>query len=333
MASAKPNRKHVSHDGTVREYNFQTKTWTIIEQETHHSDCNDEDHTEKPLAIRGRIFDIYEYFPYLNSKQIMNVEALKTLDSAFKINDNVLYIGNMINNELQTRESLNQQHGDTGNNLWDTSVLLVKCLEHNTFNNNDDKWSKILNVSNKNVLELGTGTGFVGLGAIHCNANHVWLTDLEYCIQNIALNVDKNKLIWDHRNTENKQCEENMNPNPFEKVNVFELDWFNVEKSLLKFNKIKKNSVDMIIGSDVIWIKELVPMLVNTLQYLYENVLNKEHGVIIIGEQIRSNMVSELFWSLIKSKGFYRYQIPRKLYHPKFTTNAIQISVVSIQEL
>merc|ERR1712154_292145 len=90
--------------------------------------------------------------------------------------------------------------------------------------------------------------------------------------------------------------------NPMDRVDVMELDWFQCEKSMKDHDGI----IDVVIGSDVIWIKELVPALVDTLQYLYEYKMNKEGAVIIIAEQVRSKLVSDLFWNLMSSKGFSR---------------------------
>ena len=67
-----------------------------------------------------------------------------------------------------------------------------------------------------------------------------------------------------------------------------------------------------------------------SLEYLYENILNyAENGIIVIAEQIRSNAVSELFWSLMKEKEFNKYQISHKYYHPKFISDNIFVSIVS----
>ena len=317
MASKTKTKRHVSHDGIVREYNYETKKWSVIEQD------NDQKQTDKSkqLALEGRMFDIKGYFPYLYTQKYVDFDDLSKLDNLFKINGNGLYVEL---NQMKKRKSEDQQHGDTGNNLWDSSILLAKCLEYNTFlmdDNDKDKLSKLLNVSNKNVMEIGAGTGFVGLAAVHCNANNVLLTDLNYCIENIQMNVDKNKHLWRLHHHQQKM-------NPFDHVSVFELDWFNPEGSLLKFNKLKENTVDVVIGTDVIWIKELVPILVNTLEYLYENVMDKEHGIIIIAEQIRSSLVSELFWKLIKTKGFDRIRMPTKLQHPDFVSAKIHITVI-----
>ena len=331
----KKNKRHISHDGSIREYDYKTHEWIIIKS----SSSNKSLAINKPLAIEGRLFDTNKYFPHLFNKSIMSLDVLsKKYLSTFTINNHPLYIGNMINNQLKSRNADDQQHGDTGNNLWDSSILFTKAIEYNTFNNNNnnnDDDDNILNVSNKTIIELGTGTGFVGLAAIHCNAKFVYLTDLDYCIKNIQINVEKNKFLFNemkkNNNNNNNQCElkQKDDDNPFDNVDVFELDWINYKQSLSKYDKIEKNSVDIIIGVDVIWIKELVPMLVNTLEYLYQNVLNKQNGIIIIAEQVRSSMVSQLFWSLMKEKGFKKSTISNKLYHPSFTSHKIFISIAS----
>jgi len=277
-------------------------------------------------ALEGRLFDIKKYFPYLYGQQCVDYDHLHELESLFTINGNDLYIEL---NQIKKRKSNSQQHGDTGNNLWDCSILLAKCFEYNTFligDKDKNKMSKLLNVSNKNVLEIGAGTCFVGVAAALCNAENIFVTDLDYCVQNMKTNVDKNKYLWNlhHQQKENKQIK-----NPLDNVSVFELDWSNPQKSLSKYNKLKKNSLDMIVGSDIIWVQELLPLLINAFEYLHENYLNKEHGIIVIAEQVRSSLVSGLFWNSLKKKGFVRTKIPKQLYHPQFVADKISISIVA----
>ena len=50
----------------------------------------------------------------------------------------------------------------------------------------------VLNVNNKNILEIGAGTGLVGLSTIMCGAKNIFLTDLAYCLTNLQYNIDMN---------------------------------------------------------------------------------------------------------------------------------------------
>ena len=106
-----------------------------------------------------------------------------------------------------------------------------------------------------------------------------------------------------------------------------EVDWMRY-KETLKSLKDHKKTIDVVIGCDVIWIKELVPALVDTLHHLHSNLMDKD-GVIIIAEQVRSKKISDLFWNLMISKGFKRTVVPQKLFHPDFRSNKITINILT----
>ena len=122
-------KRHVSKDGTVREYNFNTHKWIVIEKQNNSSSSSD---TKKPiLAIEGHIFPLHEYFPYLNNNiLITNNYLLNNFKSSLKINDKSIFIGSFINNNI--KYSNEQYFGDTGKIIWDTSIHIIKMLEFNT---------------------------------------------------------------------------------------------------------------------------------------------------------------------------------------------------------
>ena len=74
-------------------------------------------------------------------------------NNAFRIKGHPLYIGSAVNNALKNRESSNQQHGDTGHALWDTSLLMAKLLERHAFTREISK-DAALDVSGLRVLFL-----------------------------------------------------------------------------------------------------------------------------------------------------------------------------------
>jgi hypothetical protein len=85
----------------------------------------------------------------------------------------------------------------TGLCVWDGAVVLAKFLE-------SSGWA-----AGRAIVELGSGTGVVGLSAAVLGARHVWLTDLEYTLGNLRSSVAANAAVL-HR------------PN----VSVLELDWW-----------------------------------------------------------------------------------------------------------
>jgi len=88
--------------------------------------------------------------------------------------------------ELEVRDDLilqidQQPEGDTGVVIWDAALVLAKYLE-------------LLKdgLSGKTVVELGSGTGAVGLAAAALGA-HVIISDLQENLHLLQHNIDKNK--------------------------------------------------------------------------------------------------------------------------------------------
>lgn len=73
----------------------------------------------------------------------------------------------------------------TGLIVWDSSILLAKYLEHNPHL-----------VIGKAVLELGSGTGVVGISSGLIGAKYTLLTDLEYTVSNMKYNLEQNFPMW-----------------------------------------------------------------------------------------------------------------------------------------
>jgi hypothetical protein len=125
MSETKQRRRHTAADGSIREYNPDSKQWELLEQKQEVIDT-------PPLAIEGRRFE------YMFS------------NGDFQINNIPLFIIP----PKSVRESTEQTDGDTGRSVWDAAVVLAKHLESN----------KDI-VHGKRILELGAGTGLAGLAA------------------------------------------------------------------------------------------------------------------------------------------------------------------------
>ncbi|XP_022105819.1 protein-lysine methyltransferase METTL21D-like isoform X2 [Acanthaster planci] len=78
--------------------------------------------------------------------------------------------------------------GDVGCVVWDAALVLLKFLELDFFKPKRDSLEK------KHVIELGAGTGAVGLAASLLGAD-VTVTDLEDFIPLMQLNIDTNKSV------------------------------------------------------------------------------------------------------------------------------------------
>ena len=141
----------------------------------------------------------------------------------------------------------NTDKDDTGHITWDGAIAFAKWLE---------KHSNI--IKNKNILELGAGTGYAGLSTIPCGAKHVWLTDLDYALDIATTNVNKNV---------------EMQSIVREMVDVRALDWFDTEYNQFTDTEIK--SIDVLIAADVIWQKVLVEPLSKTIVGLLQKMGTK----------------------------------------------------------
>ncbi|XP_005159014.1 protein N-lysine methyltransferase METTL21D isoform X1 [Danio rerio] len=81
--------------------------------------------------------------------------------------------------------------GDVGCVVWDAAIVLSKYLETEQF---CSIGSGVSMWSSKNIIELGAGTGLVGLVAASLGAN-VTLTDLEDLQPLLQLNIKKNQQL------------------------------------------------------------------------------------------------------------------------------------------
>lgn len=70
--------------------------------------------------------------------------------------------------------------GSTGLTVWDGSVVLAKYLESN-----------FKSLQGQRVLEIGAGTGIVGLTASLLGASEVVVSDLSYCLPNLQAIVER----------------------------------------------------------------------------------------------------------------------------------------------
>lgn len=171
----------------------------------------------------------------------------------FRINNKPLYIEQMDSAEL-----------GTGLTIWDGSVVLAKYLE---------QCADVL-VKDKRVIELGCGTGLVGIAAGILGAKRVVLTDLQYTHSNINKNIRANTGNFPKGT----------------KMSVKELDWLNLPERM-------EESYDLILASDVVWLEGLVRPLVETFAVLFRG--NGCIPEIIMSYQSRSVSTDRLLESTL----------------------------------
>lgn len=167
-----------------------------------------------------------------------------------------------------------QQHGDTGRSLWDGAVALAKLLEH-------CRWL----VADRAVLEVGSGQGLVGLSAARLGASRVVMTDLPYTVEDLQASAELNGFVQTG-STESR-------------LQVEILDW--AQPAAFFHSRPTNERFDLLLGADVIWLIELVPILVGSLHALAE----RSPGIsVILVHQTRSLSVEESFLAEMESAGF-----------------------------
>lgn len=186
----------------------------------------------------------------------------------------------------------------TGLVVWDGSIVLAKFVEH-LERDSRQHGSKNAIRSGK-VLELGCGTGIVGLAAAALGADKVYLTDLAYALENTRENVEKNEALKD-------------------RVEVFPLDW----TAEIQDERAVGGQLTHILAADVIWIPELVVPFVNTLERLAKANANLQK--ILFAHQTRALRTDEMLWAELRSRGFEIIEISAEKYHPEFMSKRIKI--------
>jgi predicted nicotinamide N-methyase len=131
------------------------------------------------------------------------------------------------------------------------------------------------------VLDLGAGTGIVGLGMTNYGASQVILTDLPDAIPLL---------------------EENVELNPFTNVAVHELTWGELElpQSIETILSRSASEKLMVVGADIVYRQNLFEPLLSTLDTLWKCRNDAEFW---FGSQSTRRYLHE-FWNLAKCKGW-----------------------------
>ena len=125
-------------------------------------------------------------------------------------------------------------------------------------------------------MELGAGTGYVGIVAAVAGAPEVILTDLNYTMVLMKENIEKNQVVARSSGCRKLEC----------KV----LDWFDPpsDVSALGYSCINGSTraqPDVIAIADCVWLEELVPPLIDTIKRIIQSC--PESPLVIISYQRR----------------------------------------------
>lgn len=189
----------------------------------------------------------------------------------------------------------------TGCSVWDGAVTAAKYLEAVV---------TPAGLAGKNVLELGAGTGLVGIAAGVLGAGHVFVSDLPYALRNAADNVAANASAL--------KCP----------VDTIVLDWTcpTEPKSFPSMEPVVLPPLDFIVGADVVWIDALVEPLVGALTSLASC---DKPPTIIIAHQTRARSTEDLLFRLLENAGFSIEEVPHTRHHPEFHHPSQRILLVT----
>lgn len=180
----------------------------------------------------------------------------------------------------------------TGLTTWDGSVVLAKYLEHR----------RTADIQGTRILEVGSGTGLVGLSAALLGAKQVILTDLAYTMENLKRNV---------ANTMGSVGSKRVDA----EVTAQVLDWFDPPTTM--------GSLDFILASDVVWVEELIPPLVQTFDVLLQH--SEAPTTILMSYQKRSIVSDQLLFHELEKHNLAKRKIPSSALHPEFTSDRIDV--------
>ena len=203
-----------------------------------------------------------------------------------------------IEDETRTVRLDQRYEGDTGVVVWDAAIVLAKYLESNT-----DM------VRDKEVVELGSGTGAVGLCAGVLGAKQVILTDREELVEFLSHNIELNTEVT--------------------RVSALALEWGNNANIETVMNMVTR--VDLVLVSDCVFYEESLDDLVDTMRLLSD----KQTRILLTYEERDSQIkhdVMKLFFEKMKSHFTWK-RIPHEEHHPDYQSPDIQIYTFTLNEL
>ncbi|PIN16471.1 putative N2,N2-dimethylguanosine tRNA methyltransferase [Handroanthus impetiginosus] len=143
--------------------------------------------------------------------------------------------------------------------LWPAANTLVTLLDHHR-HHDTNPLSSFLNTNHRlRLLELGSGTGLVGIAAAALFGASVTVTDLPHVLPNLQFNVDANAGILELHGGA---------------VNVAALSWGDVQHM-----EALGREYDVILGSDVVYHDHLYEPLLQTLRFF---LLGSEKEVVFL---------------------------------------------------
>lgn len=193
------------------------------------------------------------------------------------------------NNELVIHQNLS--YGYAGE-VWDAALVFSYFLINK-------KSQAIITPQNKTIIELGAGTGIIGLITGALGAKKLILTDKGGCTKLLAENYEVNKKLM----SKDIQFE------------VKELDWLKDD-----YKEIK-DEIDYIVGSDLVWKDELIKPLSEVVKFFLNS---KKESSAIFSFQIRDKRIMT-FFSYFSKDEYKIEKLPNSLYDEEYQADDIII--------
>ncbi|KAJ2908529.1 hypothetical protein GGI21_002795 [Coemansia aciculifera] len=184
---------------------------------------------------------------------------------------------------------INNELGQTGGVLWNSSIVLSTYFARHHSNN--PGWEA--NLKEANIVELGSGCGLVGLTLHRLGARRVVLTDQWRMMKVLGKNVDRAK----------------TGKNGGVLV-AAEYDWSSAgEKGLLRGSVVAAEPVDMVVVCDCVYHEEVVPLVVRALAEVCACQGTGRRAVGIVAQELRSDLVHQAFVEALLQR-FTVYRMP-----------------------
>ncbi|KAK8720251.1 hypothetical protein OTU49_013473 [Cherax quadricarinatus] len=194
-----------------------------------------------------------------------------------------------------------ESEGDTGCVVWDAAIVLAKYLEKQRYllEKQRDLDVRPVRLSDCHVVELGSGTGCVGLTAALLGASKVTITDLPQLVPLMEKNILQN-----HNNL---RCA----------VDAIELTWGNMEQGAAL------GTPDLLVLADCIYYEESLEPLVSTMRSLCGTsttvILSYEHRT--TGNNLE---IQNRFFGLME-ENFWKESIPLEDQHELYRSHDIHL--------
>lgn len=167
--------------------------------------------------------------------------------------------------------------------IWPAATSLVTLLDHG----NCPALSNLFQARDNNVpyriLELGSGTGFVGIAAAAILGANVTVTDLPPVLPNLQLEIDANAGILQ------------VNGGA---VNAEELRWGDVRQM-----EVLGREYDYILATDVLYNEDMFDPLVDTLRWF----MQEKKNMVFLMAHLKRFKFERFFWN--KAKKHFEFEL------------------------